>query len=217
MSQLKPIININSNFERGNAVGFVEGGSAAGDAILLDRRDDRLNPKRRVFPQLLKSRSDYIYNGRFSRRYPIPTGGNITITMNSVPVRPGMIITFGLVFRQDYAPNVTIGNAPRVALTGDLSGGGTMTANPVKGITERTIAGEPWSYIWEAAATSVALLDPLTGQPIWYRIGFTMECPMEMETFTPVVRNNGPAAGLGNFDVGEISLQGQLSQYPQAG
>lgn len=208
----KPYLNVNQFFQRGNTDGFSEAGSAAAAAQFLDRRHPREDLRRRVFPSALKS-SDYIYNGRYSRRYTIGAGENITVTMDSAPVQPGMIITCAVQFRINFE-SISSANVPRLELTGSLAGGGTLTAQqtPVGGSTPIAV-GVPFNYLWDAATTSMRLtgLQPVNAGIPWYGVAFTMEIPPLMTTFGPILRANGPSAGSGEFDLGEFSLQAQLS------
>ena len=199
MSQLKQILNVNSNFERGNTNGFTETLTGATGSF-LDRRDDRINPKRQVFTPLLKSRSDYIFNGGFSRRYSIASGGDIELVMGAdptVPVEPGMLLAVGLVYRYDDTPAV---------FTLDILAGATpLHAVPAAGEAPNT-PGEPFSYTWEAAGV-ITLNDANQGPTeLWTRIGFTVEIPMGVNFLNPTLALTGPASAT-VLDVGEFSLQ----------
>ena len=199
MSQLKQILNVNSNFERGNTDGFAETLTDATGSF-LDRRDDRINPKRRVFTPLLKSRSDYIFNGRFSRRYSILADGDIVLAMGddpTVPVEPGMLVAVGLVYRYDATPaifNLDI-----------LAGAAPLHAVPPAGEAPNT-PGEPFSYTWEAAGV-IGLRDVNQGPTeLWTRIGFTVEIPMSVNFLNPTLALTGPASAT-VLDIGEFSVQ----------
>ncbi len=222
MSQLKPILNVNSNFERGNTDGFTENLTSA-TAAFLDRQEDRINPKRRVFPNmvgltepagslpayatgaLLKSRSDYILNGRFSRRYSIASGGDIELIMEAdpnVPVDPGMVVSVDWVYRYTGAPavftmEIRVSNAAAVAV-----GYAVLPAG-----APRYVPGNEFNYVWQVAHENVNIGD--TNQaPIndWQRIGFSVEIPMEAAFLTPTARLTGPASAT-VLDVGEFSVQ----------
>jgi hypothetical protein len=207
MAQLKPILNVNSNFERGNTDGFTESLTGVAGAF-LDRRDDRINPKRRVIEPLLKSRSAYIFNGRFSRRYTIAAAGDFELQMDTVPVEPGQIVTVGLVWRSNDVPAV---------FSLRLEGGATpVFVSPQNGGIY--LPGEAFSYIWQTTTDVIDLTEPTATEalPLWQRIGFTVEIPMEVAVFDPHLLVTGPAQE-SVFDVGEFSVQGQLSENIHAG
>jgi hypothetical protein len=174
----------------------------------LDRRDDRINPKRRVIQPLLKSRSAYIFNGRFSRRYTIDAAGDFILTMDTVPVEPGQIVTVGLVWRSNDVPAV---------FNLRIEGGATpvYVSPQTEGIN---LPGEPFSYIWQTTLDAIGLTEPtgIEPLPLWQRIGFTVEIPMEVSVLDPILLVTGPAQE-SVFDVGEFSVQGQLSENIHAG
>lgn len=206
MSQLKPILNVNSNFELADpatptvVTGFTETLSAGVTGSFLDRQDERGNPKRKVFTQLLKSRSDYIFNGRFSRRYSIVASGDIDLAMGAtptVPVAPGMVVAVGLVYRYNDTP---------VTFTLDILAGATpLHAVPAGGEAPNT-PGEPFPYTWETAGV-ITLNDANQGPTeLWTRIGFTVEIPPEVAFINPTLVLVGPASAT-VLDVGEFSVQ----------
>lgn len=207
MSQLKPILNVNSNFERGNTDGFTESLTGVAGAF-LDRQDDRINPKRQVITPLMKSRSAYIFNGRFSRRYTIDAAGDFELAMDTVPVEPGQLVTVGLVWRSNDVPAV---------FNLRLEGGATpvFVSPQTPGIY---LPGEAFSYTWETTTDVIDLTEPTATEalPLWQRIGFTVEIPMEAAVFDPILLVTGPAQE-SVFDVGEFSVQGQLLENIHAG
>lgn len=216
MSQLKPILNVNSNFERGNTNGFTEGLTSA-TASFLDRRDARINPKRRAFPNiqvegtpglpayqtgnLLKSRSDYIFNGRFSRRYTIASGGDITLSADAIPVQPGMKVSVDLVYRYNNTPAVFT-----MEISGsDASGKIAYVVRPAS--PPRYAPGNEFVYDWQGTTGSVNLRDGNeVAQNRWTRLGFSIEIPLAVVQIDPLVSLTGPASQT-LLDVGELSVQ----------
>ena len=204
MSQLKPILNVNSNFERGNTDGFTEVLSVGATGSFLDRQDERGNPKRQVFTHLLKSRSDYIFNGRFSRRYSIDAAGDIELVMGADPtvaVEPGMVVAVDLVYRYDGTPAVF--TMQIIASDGVTP---LHAVQPAEAVVPYS-PGRPFSYIWDATPGTVDLKDPNQGPTeLWTRIGFTVEIPMSVNFLNPTLALTGPASAT-VLDVGEFSVQ----------
>lgn len=211
MSQLKPILNRNSNFERGNTDGFTEGLTSATGSF-LDVRDDRKNPKRQVFPnltglpfgstgQLLKSQSDYVLNGRFSRRYTIASGGDIALSADAIPVQAGMKVAVDLVYRYDNTPAIF-----SLEISGSDASGKIAYVIPHPGAAPNT-PGEGFIYTWESSQGVITLNDANQGATnLWTRIGFSVEIPLAVIRIDPIVALTGPASAT-HLDVGELSVQ----------
>ncbi len=208
MSQIKPILNVNSNFEYGDTTGFTEVMTGATGAF-LDRQDERGNERRQVFPPLLKSRSGYVLNGRFSRRYSIASGGDLSVRMGADPtiaVAPGMIVSVGLVYRYNGAPAVftmelRISNAA-----------GTPVAYAFLDASKpRYVPGNEFSYQLQVGTANIDLKD-VTQSPTnyWKRLGFTVEIPAEAAFMNPEMALTGPASAT-VLDVGEFNMQAQDS------
>jgi hypothetical protein len=203
MAQTRPILNVNSNFERGNIDGFTEDLTSA-TATFLDRRDDRKNPKRAVFPAQFKA-SNYIHNGRFARRYSIASGGEVNLTMGADPtiaVDPGMVITVGLVYRYNSAPAVF---AMEIRISN--AAGDPIAYVFLDSARPRYVPGNPFPYQLQVGATAVDLKD-VNQDPTdyWERLGFTIEIPAEAAFMNPLMALTGPASAT-ILDVGEFSMQ----------
>ncbi len=200
MSQGRLILNVNSNFERGNTNGFGETLTSAVGSF-LDRQDPRSNPKRRVFPNLLKSRSDYILNGRFSRRYSIASGGDIVVVAETIPVEPGMKVSVDLVYRYNGAPAVFTMEINGSDAVGKIAFATLPTDAP------RYVPGNQFSYSWDGTSGVVDLKDTNQNSvDYWARIGFAVEIPTGVIQMDPTLSLTGPASAT-VLDVGEFSVQ----------
>lgn len=216
MSQLKQILNVNSNFERGNTDGFTEGlTGATGD--FLDRRDARINPKRQVFPPLLKSRSDYIFNGRFSRRYSLDAGGSFTLEMDATPVEPGMVVSVDIIFRTD-SPGEGTGARLRIdALLDDAT-----TINAVRDVSDTApllhLPGNQFNYTWQVTGDPIEIT-AVDSPPLelWYHVGLTVEIPQGCVSLDPIFLYVGQAAAANVVDVGQFSIQALDSRIHAGG
>ncbi len=216
MSQIKPILNVNSNFEFGDTTGFTEGGAGVTGSF-LDRQDERGNEKRQVFPPLMKSRSDYIFNGRFSRRYSIAGGGNLTLEMDATPVDPGMMVSIDIIFRTDSPGE---GTGAQIRLDGLLDD--ATTINAVRDISATAALlhspGNPFNYTWQAAADTIDLTgDDTPPLDLWYHVGFTVEIPQGCVSLDPIFLYLAQAAADNVVDVGQFSIQALDSRIHAGG
>jgi len=222
MSQGRLILNVNSNFERGNTDGFTEVLTGVAGSF-LDRQDARINPKRQVITPLLKSRSDYIFNGRFSRRYSLDAGGDFTLEMDATPVQPGMVVSIDIVFRTDSPGE---GDGAQIRLDGLLLDASTINAsrdlgNPPFVPLDSPILyapGNPFNYTWQAAADLVDLTgDDTPPLELWYHLGFSVEIPQGCVSLDPIFFYAGQAAAANVVDVGQFSIQALDSRIHAGG
>ena len=210
MSQTRPIINRNYNFESftGALPDAFTVASATGPTLQLLRTDPREHPLRRVFPKKFKS-SDYIFDGPGSFRWQAAAADSLTVDIVDLPVEPGMIVSVVFVYRvdQDLSSFSLVVN-PKTAVGGSNLAVLVKPTDPPLQISataasaERDVPGMPVKYNFRPTGQ---ITFGLESNLYWTRYGTSFRIPSG--AFALDLQIAADSVGATNFDLGEFRVE----------